>query len=199
VVDGHRLDGPQLVVSQDRVGTGEGADQLRGALGGVGHPPTVPDGGDSVVERPSTGACDALGVANVILLLVVVVVIGFVVVTIQRRRRGLVAERGTSIGADLGSMNDQPRVRVSAVTTVGPDRVRLVLTSVIDDDAAAPPVADDELLVYLREEEVGFDTLEDWKRRQNLVASVMLPGQELVRLRSIDDLQPLTLRRVSAE
>jgi hypothetical protein len=136
-------------------------------------------------------------VSNVILLLVLVVVVWFVIALVQRRRRGLVAERGTSIGADLGTMNDQPRVRVSAVTKAGPDRVRVVLTSVDGGDPVVPDTADTELLVFLREEEVGFDTLEDWKKRQKTLAIVMVPGNELVRLRSIDDLQPLTLRRVS--
>lgn len=135
--------------------------------------------------------------SNVILLLVLVVVVWFVIALVQRRRRGLVAERGTSVGADLGTMNDQPRVRVSTVTRAGPDRVRVVLTSVGGDDPVVPVAADTELLVFLREDEVGFDTLEDWKKRQKALAIVMVPGNELVRLRSIDDLQPLTLRRVT--
>jgi hypothetical protein len=136
-------------------------------------------------------------VSNVILLLVLVVVVWFVIALVQRRRRGLVAERGTSIGADLGTMNDQPRVRVSAVTKAGSDRVRVVLSSVDGGDPVVLVTADIELLVFLREEEVGFDTLEDWKKRQKALAIVMVPGNELVRLRSIDDLQPLTLRRVT--
>jgi len=136
-------------------------------------------------------------VSNVILLLALVVVVWFVITVIQRRRRGLVAERGTSVGADLGTMNDQPRVRVSTVTRAGPDRVRIVLTSVGGDDPVVPITADTELLVFLRDDEVGFDTLEEWKQRQKALAIVMVPGNELVRLRSIDDLQPLTLRRVT--
>jgi hypothetical protein len=136
-------------------------------------------------------------VSNVVLLLVLVVVVWFVIALVQRRRRGLVAERGTSVGADLGAMNDQPRVRVSAVSKAGPDRIRVLLTPVGGDDPVVPAIADTELLVFLREEEVGFGTLEDWKKRRKALAIVMVPGNELVRLRSIDDLQPLTLRRVT--
>jgi hypothetical protein len=136
-------------------------------------------------------------VSNVILLLALVVVVWFVIALIQRRRRGLVAERGTSVGADLGTMNDQPRVRISTVSGAGPDRVRVVLTPVGLDDPVVAVTADTELVVFLREDEVGFETLEDWKRRQAALAIVMVPGNELVRLRSVDDLQPLTLRRVT--
>ena len=135
--------------------------------------------------------------SNVILLLALVVVVWFVIALIQRRRRGLVAERGTSVGADLGTMNDQPRVRISTVSGAGPDRVRVVLTPVGLDDPVVAVTADTELVVFLREDEVGFETLEDWKRRQAALAIVMVPGNELVRLRSVDDLQPLTLRRVT--
>jgi hypothetical protein len=136
-------------------------------------------------------------VSNVILLLALVVVVWFVIALVQRRRRGLVAERGTSVGADLGTMNDQPRVRVSTVSGAGPDRVRVVLRPADGDEPVVAGTADTELVVFLREDEVGFETLEDWKRRQAALAIVMVPGNELVRLRSVDDLQPLTLRRVT--
>lgn len=88
-------------------------------------------------------------------------------------------------------------MRVSTVTRAGPDRVRIVLTPVGADDPVVTVTADTELLVFLRDDEVGFDTLEEWKQRQKALAIVMVPGNELVRLRSIDDLQPLTLRRVT--
>jgi len=129
-------------------------------------------------------------VSNVVLLVVVGLVTWAVVAIIRRRRHGLVAERGTSVGADLGTMRDQPRVRVREVTTTGPGRAHLVL-------AAESGEGDLQLDVFLSDEEVGFELLEDWRARQCPVAIVSLPGNELVRLRCIDDLQPLTLRRVT--
>ena len=46
------------------------------------------------------------------------------------------------------------------------------------------------------EDEVGFGLLRDWQQTQSLLAVVLLPDSPLVRLRSLGDLQPLTLRRV---
>jgi hypothetical protein len=107
-----------------------------------------------------------------------------------RRRQGLVAQRGTSIGADLGALADQARVRVRSVMKEGPDRVRVVLTPEAD------PETDLDLVVLLREDEFGFELLHEWKRSERSIAIVMPPDSRIVRLRSIDDLQPLTLRRV---
>jgi hypothetical protein len=137
-------------------------------------------------------------VANVLLVLVVVLVSWFMVSTVRRRRRGIVAERGTSIGADLGTLADQPRVRVRAVTKAGPDRVRLVLTPETGpvDSPEEKTLVDLDLVVYLRDEEIGFELLQEWKRLESSLAIVMPPDSRIVRLRSIDDLQPLTLRRV---
>jgi hypothetical protein len=132
-------------------------------------------------------------VSNVVLVVVVAAVSWLMVAVVRRRRHGLVAERGTSIGADLGAMTDQPRVRVRSMTKAGPDRVRLVLTP----EGTEIVGADVDLLVFLRDEEVGFELLQDWEDRQTPLAMVMLPGNELLRLRSIDDLQPLTLRCVT--
>ena len=128
--------------------------------------------------------------SNIVLLVVVVLVAWLVVATIRRRRHGLVAERGTSIGADLGTMRDQPRVRVRAVTTTGPGRAHLLLAP----DSGGSEV---DLDVFLDQDEVGFELLQEWSQRQCPLAIVSLPGNELVRLRNVDDLQPLTLRRVT--
>ena len=95
---------------------------------------------------------------------------------------------GSSIGADLGALADQPRVQVVSVTQLGPERARLVLRPELEG-------ADLDLVVVLREGELGFELLHDWNRDGSLLAIVIPPGSRLVRLRSIDDLQPLTLRR----
>jgi hypothetical protein len=108
---------------------------------------------------------------------------------VQRHRRSFVPQRGTSVGADLGAMADKPRVRVRTVDPVGSERVHLVLAP---EDAAS---ADMDLVVFLQEGEGGLDLLLEWERSQAPLAMVIPPGSRLVRLRSIDDLQPLTLRR----
>jgi len=130
-------------------------------------------------------------VANVVVILFVVVVCWFAISMVRRRRHGLVAERGFSIGADLGRLGDAPRVRVVAVTTAGPDRVRLALKPEITGD-------DLDLVVSLTEDDFGFGLLRDWQRSQAALAIVMPPDSRIVRLRAVDDLQPLTLRRVDA-
>jgi hypothetical protein len=136
-------------------------------------------------------------VSSVVVVVVVLLAIAVVVSIIQRNRRSLVPQRGSSVGADLGALADQPRVRVESVTRVGPDRVRLVLTpeGTERDGVAAPTSSDLDLVVHLREDEVGFELINEWNRSGTLLAIVIPPGSRLVRLRSIDDLQPLTLRR----
>jgi len=132
-------------------------------------------------------------VSDVIAVVAVLVLAGLAVQMVRRRRHGLVAERGMSVGADLGTLSDRPRVRVREVTTMGPERVRLVLTPEAD------PAADMDLVVSLREDEFGFDLLHEWRRSGAPVAIVFPPGSHLVRLRGVDDLQPLTLRRADGE
>jgi hypothetical protein len=131
-------------------------------------------------------------VANVVFLLVLVVVVSLIVSTILRNRRGIVAERGMSIGADLGVLADTPKARVRTVEQVGPDRVHLVL-------APETGLADVNLVVSLGVEEFGFGVLEGWEAAGSLVAVVMPPDTRIVRLRSVDDLQQLTLRRADTE
>jgi len=128
-------------------------------------------------------------VANVILILVAVLVTWYIVSFVRRRRHGLVAERGLSVGADLGMLADAPRVRVAAVTQAGPDMVRVALAPESGDE-------DLDLVVSLSEDDFGFGLLRDWQRSQAALAIVMPPDSRIVRLRSVDDLQPLTLRRV---
>jgi hypothetical protein len=126
---------------------------------------------------------------TIVVLLGAVVMFGGALWWVQRHRRSFVPQRGTSVGADLGAMADKPRVRVRTVDPVGSERVHLVLAP---EDAAS---ADMDLVVFLQEGEGGLDLLLEWERSQAPLAMVIPPGSRLVRLRSIDDLQPLTLRR----
>ena len=126
------------------------------------------------------------------MVLVVIVGVWAVVSFVRSRRHGLEATRGISIGADLGKLGDTPRVRVQAVTTDGPDRVRVILTP----EASEPDI---DLVVALHESDFGYELLRDWQRANTAVAIVMPEGSRIVRLRSVDDLQPLTLRRLDSE
>jgi hypothetical protein len=138
-----------------------------------------------------------VAVVNVVLaLLVLSLAWWFVSSVVRRYRRGIVAERGMSVGADLGSLADKPRVRVRAVSRVGPDRVRLILSPETGPDDGRSTSPDLDLMVFLSEEEFGFEQLREWKRSDSPLAIVLPPDSRIVRLRSIDDLQPLTLRRV---
>jgi hypothetical protein len=137
-------------------------------------------------------------VANVALVLLLLLLVWYIISFLRRRGHGIVARRGLSIGADLGMLADTPRVRVRAVTKAGPDRVRLVLSpepSPVEGPGLTTS-SDLDLVVYLREEEFGFGLLHEWKRAESSIAIVIPPNSPLVRLRSVDDLQPLTLRRV---
>ena len=69
--------------------------------------------------------------------------------------------------------------------------VRLALTP-----EAGPDI---DLVVSLSEGDFGYQLLRDWQRTRATVAMVMPPESHIVRLRSVDDLQPLTLRRVDSE
>ncbi|MFI5040616.1 MAG: hypothetical protein ACHQNA_01995 [Acidimicrobiales bacterium] len=130
-------------------------------------------------------------------LVFILLVMGwFVLLVIRRRGRGIVAQRGVGVGADLGTLADKPRVRVRQVTRAGPDRVRLVLAAEPGAGGPGHDPSDLDLVVLLREDEFGSELLEEWERSGRVLALVMPPGSRIVRLRSIDDLQPLTLRRV---
>jgi hypothetical protein len=135
---------------------------------------------------------------NVVVVLAVLLLAGFAVSFVQRRRRSLVPSRGTSIGADLGALSDQPRVRVRDVVMTGADCARLVLTPETGpiDHPGLMTSPDLEFVVSLRRDDFGFELLQEWKRSASSIAMVTPPNSRLVRLRSIDDLQPLTLRLV---
>jgi hypothetical protein len=144
---------------------------------------------------------NARGMGSLVVVLLLALAIGFVVTFIQRHRRSLVGQRGMSIGADLGALSDQPRARVADVTRIGPDSIRLVLTpEAATDGGPAFPVSDDLVFVVsLGEADSGYQLLQEWRRSGSSLAVVIPPGSRLVRLRSIDSLQPLTLRRVDAD
>src|SRR2546429_9535281 len=103
----------------------------------------------------------ACAVTNVLPSTLVSLAVWYVVATVRRHRRGIVAERGISVGADLASLADKPRMRVRSVSTVGPDRVRLVLTPETDRGDGLPTSSALDLLVFLREDELGFDLLQE--------------------------------------
>jgi len=63
-----------------------------------------------------------------------------------------------------------------------------------DDSRAAAP--DLDVLVGLGADEFGFRQLQEWHESQSVLAIVMPPDSHILRLRAIDELQPLTLRCV---
>ena len=132
---------------------------------------------------------------SVIVVAVVVMGTWLMIRFVRNRRWGLEARRGMSIGADLGMLRDTPKATVREVTAAAPDRAQLVLTPEgAGDDAAPPP--DIVVVVALTEEDFGFELLRKWQHDGTAIAVVMPPGSHLVRLRSTDDLQPLTLHRI---
>jgi len=135
-------------------------------------------------------------VGNILFVLVVAVIASLIIFGVNRRRRGLVAERGLSVGADLAAMRDAPQVRVRALVREAPEHYRLVLAPEPGADDGPGPASDLEYVVVLRDEDFGLELLHKWQRSQAVLAFVTPPGSRLLRLRSIDDLQPVTLRRV---
>lgn len=128
---------------------------------------------------------------NLVVYFIGALLIGGVVATIRRRRRGIVAERGIGVGADLGGLADAPRVRVRRVQLTGPDRAEVIL---VPDDGEG----EDEIryTVWLEGGDFGYDLLNEWQRDNEPVAIVLPPGGRLIRLRSASTLQHLTLRRM---
>ncbi len=134
--------------------------------------------------------------ANVEVVVLLLVLVGSALFFVNRRRASFIPQRGTSIGADLGALSDQPRVRIREVSLTEPGRVRLVLTPVTPpvDSSTHTASSDLDTVVSLREGEL--EQLQAWQQAASVLAVVIPPGSRLLRLRSIDDLQPLTLRRV---
>ncbi len=129
---------------------------------------------------------------SVVLVIVLAVVVAYIVSIIRRRRRGVVAERGFGVGADLGGLADAPRVWVRDVRLTGPDRAEVVFAPEDGSEAGG----DLRVLVWLRRDEFGYGLLTEWQRDSEPVAIVLPPGGHLIRLRSTASLQHLTLRRL---
>jgi hypothetical protein len=138
---------------------------------------------------------------NLAVLFLVVLLAGFAVTFALRHRRSLAPRRGIGVAADLGALADQPRVLVQTVAKAGLDRIRLVLAPAMGaaDTSALPTSSALDLVVALRDGEFGFELLQEWMQSATPLAIVIPPDSRLVRLRSIEDQQPLTLRRVDEE
>lgn len=107
----------------------------------------------------------------------------------------MVGVRGWGTSADIGRLHDAPRVRVSELSVTGPDRARLVLVPATDAGVHAADAAA-EYLVAIDPDEPAFGTLQDWQATQQVLGAVAPDESRILRLRSLDDLQPVTLRRV---
>jgi hypothetical protein len=129
-------------------------------------------------------------VGSVAVVLLVLLLVFYLGAILRRRGKGIVARRGMSVGADLAALADQPRVRVRAVSQAGPERVRVVFGR---DGTPEEPL---ELVVQLTVEDFGWEQLNEWRRNASVLGIVMPEGSHIIRLRGIDDLQPLTLRRI---
>jgi len=130
-----------------------------------------------------------------------------IAITVWRRRAQLVSQRGMGVRADLERLRDVPRVRVSELTMTGPDVARLGLIAAPGgnrDGTDAPTEIDSdpgqrvelEYSIAMNESDPGFPLLNDWIDRQCVLGVVIPPDSKLIRLRCLEDLQPLTLRRV---
>ena len=113
----------------------------------------------------------------------------------------MVSRRGWGTAADIGRLHDVPRVRVQEVTIMGPEQVRLVLASAgqdgeDDDSCGQAAAAETEYFVAVDADEPAFDILRQWQASQQVLGAVVPAGSRIIRLRSLDDLQPLTLRRL---
>lgn len=103
--------------------------------------------------------------------------------------------RGFGTSADIGRLHDVPRVRVGELTVIGPEQARLVLVPASDAGVKAAD-AEAEYLVAVAADEPAFDILRDWQANQRVLGAVAPNDSRILRLRSLDDLQPLTLRRL---
>ena len=124
---------------------------------------------------------------SVVAIVVVIVVTCAVTWVFRARRRSLVPKRGLGVGADLDGLAETPRVRIRSVTRTAPGRVRVVF-----DQEDGP---DMEVMVSLPDDDFGLALLEEWQQDGSAIAIVIPPESQLIRLRSVESLQHLTLRR----
>ena len=133
-----------------------------------------------------------------------------IAITIYRRRASLIPQRGMGVRADLERLREVPRVTVSALTPTGPESARLQLVAAsngehdvsngVDGALVVDPAGDDastlglEFLVALNETDPGWPLLHEWIERQCVLGFVIPPDSHVLRLRCLEDLQPLTLR-----
>lgn len=132
---------------------------------------------------------------SVAVVIVLVAVVTYIMATIRKHRRGIVAERGIGVGADLGGLADALRVRIRYVHLTGPDRAEVAF---VPEEASGAP---DEVkyVVWLHRGDFGYDLLTGWERDGEEIAIVLPPGGHLIRLRSTASLQHLTLRRIDSD
>ena len=129
------------------------------------------------------------------MLLFIALLSWLIISSIWRRRQSMVGRRGFGTSADIGRLHDVPRVRVQEVSVMGPDRVRLVLVAAGEDDDPGS-ATETEYLVALDADESTFDILHQWQANHQVLGAVVPDESRIIRLRALDDLQPVTLRRV---
>jgi hypothetical protein len=135
-------------------------------------------------------------VTSVLLLAAIVIGSALIIRRIRARRASMVSVRGFGPRADVERLRDLPRVRVDGIAPSGNDRVRLQLTSADEVEASEPAQRDLEFWVALNADDREYAILEDWLARREVLGIVAPADNRILRLRSIDDLQPITLRRV---
>ncbi|HTD50923.1 MAG TPA: hypothetical protein VK771_10005 [Acidimicrobiia bacterium] len=128
------------------------------------------------------------------------VVIGFVASEVWRRRARLFNRHGMGMHADVERLYQLARVCVSGLTMTGRDVARLGLSrnhanNHIDRTL---DMVEGDYLVALKESDSEFELLHRWLEHQNVLGVVLPPQSRIIRLRCLDDLQPLTLRRLDA-
>ena len=129
--------------------------------------------------------------ASFLFVVVAVAVVSALIYRVIKHGDGIVARRGMSVGADLGALSDARRMRVEIVSDIGTERVRVILTPL----EPSPSSGEEDMVVVLGRDEFGYELLQRWQQSGEAVGLVLPPGGRLVRLRSINDLQHLTLRR----
>jgi hypothetical protein len=125
----------------------------------------------------------------------------YAVRTVWRHRDRITPLRGFGTAADIGRLRyDVPRVQVQELTVVGPDETRLAVRPVADPDdvGSGSDEAGLEFRVAMNERDPGYQILQDWLTDETVLGIVLPAESRLIRLRSIEGLQPLTLRRLDA-
>jgi hypothetical protein len=132
------------------------------------------------------------------MLLVAVLVAWWIARAIWRRRAGLISTRGFGVRADVEHLHDLPQVRVSALTMTDANVARLVLADANTKGSDASDSNRVELVfsVELNGSDRRFDLLREWLEDQSVLGVVLSPENQIIRLRCLEDLRPLTLRRL---